>query len=60
MKPIKLGSVADVYSIGIKRLIKMVSKKRFTIKIKNGVSPDETARIFRVLGSRIDDVRAIL
>lgn len=57
MKPIKLGCVADVRQIGIKRLQRMLQARKVTIKIRDGVKPDETARIFRVLGTRIDDLR---
>jgi phage antirepressor YoqD-like protein len=57
LKPIKLGCVKDVYQIGESRLRKMLLKRKVTIKIKNGVDPAMTARIFRVLGSRIDELR---
>jgi hypothetical protein len=57
LKPIKLGSVQDVHQIGESRLRKMLLKRKVTIKIKNGVNPDVAARIFRVLGDRIDRLR---
>jgi len=50
MKPIKFSSIKDVYNIGEKRLQRMLSRKKFTVKIKDGVAPDEMARIFSSLG----------
>ena len=57
MKPIKLGSVQDVYAIGEKRLQRMLLKKKVTVKIRDKVDPAVAARIFRVLGDRIDKLR---
>jgi len=54
MKPIKLISVQDVHQIGEQRLRRMLLKKKITIKIKDKVDPAVAARIFRVLGDRID------
>ena len=57
MKPIKFSCVQDVYQIGERRLRRMLLKKKVTIKIKDNVDPAVAARIFRVLGSRIDSLR---
>lgn len=57
MKPIKLSSVQDVHQIGEQRLRRMLLKKKITIKIKDKVDPAVAARIFRVLGDRIDKLR---
>jgi len=57
MKPIKFSCVQDVYRVGEKRLRRMLLKKKVTVKIKDNVDPAVAARIFRVLGTRIDDLR---
>ncbi len=57
MKPIKFSCVQDVHQIGEKRLRRMLLKKKVTIKIKDKVDPAVAARIFRVLGDRIDRLR---
>jgi len=57
LKPLKFSCVADVYQAGERRLRRMILKKKITIKIKDKVDPAVTARIFRVLGTRIDDLR---
>jgi len=57
MKPIKLRCVEDVRRIGVKRLQRMLQSRKITIKIRDGVKPEIAARIFRVLGTRIDDLR---
>lgn len=57
MKPIKFSSVQDVHAIGERRLRRMLLKKKVTIKIKDKVDPAVAARIFRVLGDRIDKLR---